>query len=118
MRRPRLTAAARVCVAPALLALLCAGTLLGVAAGPAGARPGGVGAPATRATTLEIAWIGGDSMAYQIRPTLEARLRALGVGRVPWFCKSSTGLVRTDFFNWPVKARQQMQAFTRRPRSS
>jgi len=54
-------------------------------------------------------WIGGDSMAYQIRPTLEAKLRAAGVVSVPWLCKSSSGLVRTDFLNWPNTARTQLR---------
>lgn len=54
-------------------------------------------------------WIGGDSMAYQIRPTLDAKLRAAGVVSVPWRCKSSSGLVRTDFLNWPNTARAEMR---------
>jgi hypothetical protein len=53
-------------------------------------------------------WIGGDSMAYQLRPTLEAKLRTQGVAAVPWLCKSSSGIVRTDFMNWPNAARAQM----------
>lgn len=46
-------------------------------------------------------WIGGDSMAYQIAPTLSTDARGLGVSRVVSLCKSSSGLVRPDFFNWP-----------------
>jgi hypothetical protein len=56
-------------------------------------------------------WIGGDSMAYQIRPTLESKLRAGGAASVPWLCKSSSGIVRTDFMNWPNAARTQMKKF-------
>jgi hypothetical protein len=64
--------------------------------------------PAAAAMPRKV-WIGGDSMAYQIRPTLDARLRAAGVVSVPWLCKSSSGLVRTDFLNWPNTARKQMR---------
>lgn len=41
-------------------------------------------------------------MAYQIQATLTSRLRALGVAKVTALGKSSSGLVRPDFFNWPV----------------
>jgi len=66
-------------------------------------------APSARAANMpRKVWIGGDSMAYQLRPTLEAKLRTQGVAAVPWLCKSSSGIVRTDFMNWPNAARAQM----------
>lgn len=92
----------------ACLAVIALAALAG--AGPATAAASPSATATARATTLKVAWVGGDSMAYQIRPTLQARLLAMGVARIPWFCKSSTGLVRTDFFNWPVKARQALRA--------
>jgi hypothetical protein len=61
-------------------------------------------------------WTGGDSMAYQLRPTLESMLRSGGVVSTPWLCKSSSGIVRTDFMNWPNAARGQMRKF--RPRAT
>jgi hypothetical protein len=70
-------------------------------------------APSARAAGMpRKAWIGGDSMAYQLRPTLEAKLRTQGVAAVPWLCKSSSGIVRTDFMNWPNAARTQMAKHT------
>jgi hypothetical protein len=66
-------------------------------------------APSAQAANMpRKVWIGGDSMAYQLRPTLEAKLRTQGVAAVPWLCKSSSGIVRTDFMNWPNAARAQM----------
>jgi len=61
-------------------------------------------------------WIGGDSLAYQIRPTLDTKLRAAGVASVPWLCKSSSGMVVSSFFNWPNTARTQMKKH--RPRAT
>jgi uncharacterized protein len=78
---------------------------------PAGVAAG-AGAPGSFPRELPgKVWIGGDSMAYQIRPTLESLLRAAGVTSVPWLCKSSSGIVRTDFMNWPNAARAQMKKY-------
>jgi uncharacterized protein len=94
-----------------LLAVLCAALLL-----PATARTGFPGSSASAASaaapqTLKRVWIGGDSMAYQIQATLTSRVHKLGVPKVTSLCKSSSGLVRPDFFNWPVRLRSAMAGF-------
>jgi uncharacterized protein len=67
-------------------------------------------AAASRATLKKV-WIGGDSMAYQIQFTLAARVHKLGVPKVTALGKSSSGLVRPDFFNWPVQLKKALTNF-------
>ena len=78
-----------------LLALVLAGTVV-VASAAAG-----TGRVAQDRMVLSRLWIGGDSMAYQLAPTLSSEARARGVTLCRWLCKSSSGLVRQDFYSWP-----------------
>lgn len=66
---------------------------------------------ASRAASLQRLWIGGDSMTYQIESTLAARVRELGVPKVVSLGKSSSGLVRPDFFNWPAQLKKALASF-------
>ena len=77
-----------------ILALAC--TLPGSTAAADDSR-----AAAQTRLSLTRLWVGGDSMAYQIAPTLCAEARKLGVGRCSSLCKSSSGVVRPDFYSWP-----------------
>lgn len=85
--------------------LLPAATRAGLPDSPA--RVASAAAPAA----LKKVWIGGDSMAYQIQATLTAGVRKLGVPKVGSLCKSSSGLVRPDFFNWPARLKSALAGF-------
>jgi len=95
--------------------------VMGLAAVLWAATAGSAGAASVSAATASSAvvdrgvprkvWIGGDSMAAQICATVTSKLRASGVKLVPSLCKSSSGIVRTDFLNWPNAARGQMTKY-------
>jgi hypothetical protein len=84
------------------VSLLLPIVVLGVLVTPLSIGPAAVACAAAPAVTLHKVWIGGDSMAYQIQSMLQGNLRALGVSNTWALCKSSSGIVRTDFFNWPA----------------
>lgn len=108
---------------PAVFACLCTVTLLVVVwsfgnDGDGGAEPTRRAAKATTTTTLGVriptaadplkVLVAGDSLVGWIAPALEQELPAADPVEVIDDWKGSTGLVRTDYFDWPAKLTADM----------
>ena len=55
-------------------------------------------------------WVLGDSLLNMAGPQLEKRLEATGRAQVTVDYRSSTGLVREDYFSWPAHLTQRLSA--------
>jgi S-formylglutathione hydrolase FrmB len=73
----------------------------GAKAAPAPVILGPYGLPLGSAAFTEILLVGDSNMAEGLGPALEKALRKIPAISVKRSFKSSTGLVRPDFFNWP-----------------
>jgi hypothetical protein len=63
--------------------------------------------PLTVSAPLRV-WIGGDSLAGSIGPTLAELLASTGVVSPTWDSRVSSGLSTPDFFDWPRHAAAEM----------
>lgn len=66
--------------------------------------------PLTSASPLRL-WIGGDSLAGSLGPSLGAQAAATGVVQPVYDARVSSGLSTPEFFNWPRHAADEMNRF-------
>ena len=78
---------------------------IGTAVG--GAAPADCRAPLTPADPLRL-WIGGDSLAGSLGPSLGAMTGATGVVQPTFHSKVSSGLESPDFYDWPQHAPEDL----------
>jgi hypothetical protein len=80
---------------------------------PTGVESATVQKPAHRALTVENPmrlWIGGDSLAGSLGPSLGETVAATGVVAPRFDSRVSSGLTSPEFFDWPKHAAEEMAA--------
>jgi hypothetical protein len=82
-----------------------AGTVPATSGAPA--RPAG---PPTAENPLRL-YVAGDSLAQGYGETLEGQMAETGIVDVKSHYKVSSGLTRTDFFNWPAALQQDVNEY-------